>query len=117
MTQQSPKQKDIDASAKNEQAYGTGPGKVEIPGFKTPDASHAEPRANPNPKTVAARPKVGQTTRNGGAHPKEACPVCENGVVDAPAGRDLSESRADAKRDASSNQMPTLLKADLARDE
>jgi hypothetical protein len=95
MIQQSPEQKNADISAESERAYGVVPKKVRTPGFEPLDAGYTQPRANLNPKTDAY----------------------ENGVVDAPAGRNATEVRADAKQDANPIRKATLLNTDQDRDE
>jgi hypothetical protein len=116
MTQQSQKQKDVNASAENEQKTGMVSKKSETLGFNTPNFNRTEPRTNLNPKMEVAQPEVGQTTRNDNAAAKEASPSYENGLEDAQAGRNPSEVRVDAKRDASPNQKPKLVQADQSRD-
>jgi hypothetical protein len=124
MSQQTQKQKDDDALAKNNQAYGTGQKKVEIAGFKTPDTSNHETQDNLDRKATAgqpydtiktAKPAYGKTT-NDSPTAKEAAPAFENDEVDAPARMNATGVQADAKRDATPIQKPALVNEDQTND-
>lgn len=94
MSQQTQKQKDAGTPTNNDRAYGTGQKKVEVAGFKTPGISGPEQTETPMKSDTAAT--------------KDATVAQENGVVDIPGAMNLTDTVADAKRDAKPNQESTL---------
>jgi hypothetical protein len=126
MSQQTQEQKDADALAKNDQAYGTGQKKVETAGFKTHDASYRAPQENLDRKvapvqpydTKVTQPASGQTTtQNDNPAAKEAAaPANEKGMVDAPTRMNATGVQTDAKRDATPIQKPSLVNEDQTND-
>jgi hypothetical protein len=125
MSQQTQEQKDADALAKNDQAYGTGQKKVETAGFKTHDASYRAPQENLDRKVAPVQPydtKVaqpatsGQMTQNNNPAMREAAPANERGVVDTPTRMNATGVQTDAKRDATPIQKPALVNEDQTND-
>jgi hypothetical protein len=96
MSQQTQAQKDADALTKNAQAFGTGQKKVDATGFKTP--------------------AVGQAMKDDNQAAKIAAPARENDAVEAPVKTNVAAVQADAKRDATPMQKPTLVNTDQSDD-
>jgi hypothetical protein len=139
MTEQSQKQKDVNSSSKNEQAYlasqkgadptffpfasslyanaaqGSSQKDADTLASKTSDTGDREPRDNLTIGPGVYQPTVTQMP-NDNPDSKMSEAGQENGFVDAPAGRNPTELQTDAKRDASPNQKPTMLNADQSRD-
>ena len=116
MVQRSQKQKDADDLAKEEQTYWTRNEEAvkvgKVADIRYPDSGPSLAR---NP--AAGQPTVAPTTQADNSDAKKSTQDFENGFVDGPGGSGAAASdQADARRDASPEQRPKLVKADQAQD-
>ena len=116
MAQRSQKQKDADDLAKEEQTYSTRneeAGKVgKVADIRYPDSGPSLAR---NP--AAGEPTVAPTTQDDNSDAKEPTKDYENGFVDGPGGsRTATRAQADARRDATPEQEPKLVKVNPPQD-
>jgi len=116
MAQRSQKQKDADDLAKEEQTYGTRNEEADKVG-KVADIRYPGSGANLARNPSAGEPTVAPTTQDDNSGAKNSTQDFENGFVDGPGGSETADSaRADARRDASPEQKPKLVKVNQPQD-
>jgi hypothetical protein len=114
MSQRSQKQKDADELAKERQTYGTRNEEGDKVG-KVADIRYPDAGANLARNPATGQPTVAPTPQEDNSD-EESTPGFRNGFVDGPGPREASSARADAKRDASPDQMPKLVVEDQPDD-
>ena len=116
MAQRSQKQKDADELAKEEQTYSTRNEEADKIG-KVADIRYPDSGANLARNPAAGQPNVAPTTQDDNSDAKEPAKDYENGFVDGPGGSGTSDSaQTDARRDASPEQRPKLVKVNQPQD-
>jgi hypothetical protein len=116
MAQRSQKQKDASDLAKEQQTYSTRneeAGKVgKVADIRYPDSGPSMAR---NP--AAGQPTVTPTTQDGNSDAKEPTQVFESGFIGGPGVSGAADSaQTDARRDASPEQKPKLVKVNQPQD-
>ena len=116
MAQRSQKQKDADDLAKEQQTYSTRneeAGKV----GKVADIRYPDSGADLARNSAAGEPTVAPTTQADSSDAKEPTKDYENGFVDGPGVSGTADSaQTDARRDASPEQRPKLVKVNQPQD-
>jgi hypothetical protein len=116
MAQRSQKQKDADDLAKEEQTYSTRNEEADKVG-KVVDIRYPDSGANLARNPAAGQPTVAPMTQDDNSDAKKPTQDFENGFVDGPGGSGAADSaQVDARRDASPEQRPKLVKVNQPQD-